>query len=56
MNDIVLIILWVIAVLRDPSYVSVIICFLVFLVNDLYAFVNWGRMKRRQAADGANAA
>ena len=53
MNDIVLIVLWVIAALRDPSYLSVIICFTVFLVNDLYAFVNWGRMKRRQAADAA---
>lgn len=56
MNDTVLIVLWVIAVLRDPSYVSVIICFVVFLVNDLYAFVNWGRMKRRQASDATHTA
>lgn len=56
MNDTVLIVLWVIAVLRDPSYVSVIICFVVFLVNDLYAFVNWGRMKRRQASDATHIA
>lgn len=47
-NDIVLIILWVLASLHDISYVSVVICFVVFLVNDLYGFVNWLRMQKRQ--------
>ncbi len=48
-NDIVLIILWVLAMLTDVSYLSVVICFVMFLVNDLYGFVNWRRMKTRQA-------
>ncbi len=47
-NDIVLIILWVLAMLEDISYLSVVICFVVFLVNDLYGFINWRRMKTRQ--------
>ncbi len=47
-NDIVLIVLWVLAAIKDISYVSVIICFIVFLVNDLYGFVNWRRMQKRQ--------
>lgn len=47
-NDIVLIVLWILAALKDISYISVIICFLVFLVNDLYGFVNWQKMKKRQ--------
>jgi len=47
-NDIVLIILWVLASLHDISYVSVVICFVVFLVNDLYGFVNWLKMQKRQ--------
>ena len=48
-NDIVLIVLWSMAAAADPSCLSVIICFCVFLVNDLYGFVNWMRMQRRQA-------
>ena len=48
-NDIVLIVLWSMAAVADPACLSVIICFCVFLVNDLYGFVNWMRMQRRQA-------
>ena len=47
-NDIVLIILWTLAVFEDISYVSVIICFVVFLVNDVHGFVKWKRMEARQ--------
>ena len=47
-NDIVLIILWVLASLTDISYLSVIICFVMFLINDLYGFYNWQKMKKRQ--------
>lgn len=48
-NDIILILLWTLAAKEDISYLSVIICFVVFLVNDLYCFVNWLKMKKRQA-------
>ena len=47
-NDIVLIVLWVLATKEDISYISVIICFAVFLFNDLYGFSNWLRMQKRQ--------
>ena len=47
-NDIVLIVLWVLASITDISYLSVVICFIVFLVNDLYGFINWKRMEKRQ--------
>lgn len=47
-NDVVLIILWLLAMLEDPSYISVTVCFSVFLANDLYSFVNWRRMQKRQ--------
>ena len=47
-NDVVLIILWTLAALEDISYISVLICFIMFLVNDLYGFVNWKRMEKRQ--------
>ena len=48
-NDIILIVLWVLASLHDTSYVSVVVCFIAFLSNDIYGFVNWQRMKKRQA-------
>ena len=48
MNDVVLIILWCIACTQDSRYISVVICFLMFLVNDIYGFYSWGRMKDRQ--------
>ena len=51
-NDIVLIVLWVLAALEDSGYWSVAVCFGMFLVNDLYGFFNWNRMKRRQGEKG----
>ena len=47
-NDVVLIVLWVLASVSNIQYISVVVCFLVFLVNDLYGFFNWQRMKKRQ--------
>ena len=49
-NDMVLIVLWTMAAVEDISYLSVIICFVMFLVNDLYGFVSWKRMEKRQMA------
>lgn len=49
LNDIVLIIMWVLAALSDISCISVVICFSVFLVNDIYGFINWQRLKRKQS-------
>lgn len=51
MNDIVLIILWILASITDISYVSVVVCFVMFLANDLYGFVNWHRMSISQQSD-----
>ena len=47
-NDIVLIVLWLLATSVDTSYNSVLICFIVFLINDIYGFYNWQRMQKRQ--------
>ena len=47
-NDAVLIVLWILATLSDISYLSVTICFVMFLANDIYGFINWTRMQRRQ--------
>lgn len=49
-NDGVLILLWALASLKDPRYLSVVVCFAAFLVNDIYGFVRWQAMKKRQSA------
>ena len=49
LNDIVLIILWTLASITSTSYVSVLVCFLIFLINDLYGYYNWIRMQKAQA-------
>ncbi len=49
-NDVVLIVLWILAALQDVSYVSVIICFATFLVNDVYGFMSWLQMEKGQNA------
>ena len=48
-NDIVLIILWTLASLKDISYLSVVICFAMFLISDIYGFISWLKMKKRQS-------
>lgn len=50
MNDVVLIVLWVLASFSDMSYVSTVVCFIIFLFNDLYGFISWKRMQKRQSA------
>ena len=47
-NDVILIILWVLASIEQTNYISVVVCFVTFLINDVYAFVNWTRIYRRQ--------
>ncbi|MDE5892922.1 MAG: nicotinamide riboside transporter PnuC, partial [Acetatifactor sp.] len=51
-NDGVLILLWVLAAGSNLSYLSVVVCFMVFLANDIYSYVNWTRMGKRQQAAG----
>lgn len=48
-NDLVLIVLWTLASASDARYISVVACFAAFLANDIYGYINWQRMKLRQA-------
>ena len=50
-NDLVLIVLWISASVHDFSYLPTVVCFTTFLFNDTYSFINWTRMKKRQARD-----
>lgn len=47
-NDVVLIILWTLAALSDPGYISVVVCFVAFLANDIYGFISWKRLEKKQ--------
>ncbi len=47
-NDIVLIVLWVLASLFDVRYISVVVCFVAFFANDIYGYLSWQKMKKRQ--------
>ena len=50
-NDIVLIVLWTLASISDIRYISVVICFVAFLVNDIYGYISWQKMKVRQSVN-----
>ena len=47
-NDIVLIILWILAAVSDISCLPMVLCFVMFLFNDLYGFYSWRKMRKRQ--------
>jgi len=47
-NDIVLIVLWTLASIYEIRYISVVVCFVAFFVNDIYGYISWKKMKIRQ--------
>lgn len=52
-NDVVLIVLWSFACAKSLNYVPMVVCFSIFLINDLYSFISWTRRKKRQKNDEA---
>ena len=42
-NDIVLIVLWVLASIENPAYIPVAVNFTIFFFNDMYGFVCWNK-------------
>lgn len=49
-NDVVLIVLWVLASMENPGYVPVVANFCIFLFSDLYGFISWKKRERNQFA------
>lgn len=47
-NDIVLVIMWTLQTVADVTYLPMVVCFIAFLVLDVYGFVNWSRMSKKQ--------
>lgn len=50
-NDVVLIVMWSFACIQSLNYVPMVVCFCIFLINDINTFVQWTFRKRRQAAE-----
>lgn len=48
-NDVVLIILLVLASLKDPAYIPVVVNFSIFFMNDMYGFMSWKQRELEQA-------
>lgn len=47
-NDIVLIVLWVLASIENPAYIPVIVNFAIFFFNDMYGFISWRKRELKQ--------
>lgn len=47
-NDVVLIALWALASREDRGYLPMVMCFVIFLLNDSYGYFNWRRIRHRQ--------
>lgn len=48
LNDIVLITLWSLAMKENFNYIATVITSCIFLVNDIYGFINWSKTLKRQ--------
>ena len=48
-NDIVLIVLWILASVENPAYIPVVVNFFIFFFNDMYGFICW---KKRETISG----
>lgn len=53
-NDVVLIVLWTLASFENLSYLSVVVCFIAFLINDIYGFISWKKMEKFQHEKSAS--
>lgn len=47
-NDIVLLVLWVLAAFGDRSCVPMVTCFACFLLSDCYGFLSWRKMAKNE--------
>lgn len=46
-NDIVLIILWILASVENPMYIPVVVNFVIFFFNDMYGFISWKKREEK---------
>ncbi len=46
-NDIVLIVLWVFASMKNQVYIPVVVNFVIFFFNDMYGFISWKSREKK---------
>ncbi len=49
-NDLVLILLWLLASIENPAYLPVLVNFVIFFLNDMYGFFSWRKREAVQFA------
>lgn len=47
-NDVVLIILWILASISNIQYLPMVICFVIFFINDIFGFISWQKRRKQQ--------
>lgn len=47
-NDIVLVAMWILQTIASVTYLPMVVCFTAFLVLDVYGFINWSKMFKKQ--------
>lgn len=47
-NDIALVILWSLQLSNDISYITIVVYFVITLINDIYIFISWIRIRDKQ--------
>lgn len=47
-NDIVLIVLWILASFENYAYIPVVVNFIIFFLNDMYGFISWRKRELKQ--------
>lgn len=48
-NDIVLIVLWILASCENPVYIPLVVNFAIFFINDSYGFISWKKRELQSA-------
>ena len=50
LNDVILIVLWSISVaVSGMGYMPTVLCFVIFLINDIYGFIHWKIEEKKQS-------
>ncbi len=50
-NDVVLIVMWIMASVESITYLPMVICFVAFLALDIYGFINWSIIEKKQKGE-----
>ncbi|MGN1096365.1 MAG: nicotinamide riboside transporter PnuC [Christensenellales bacterium] len=48
LNDVVLIVMWIMATCENMTYLPMVVLFIAFLIVDIYGFINWTIMNKKQ--------